>query len=41
MRQNDGSTVEPGARVHLAWRDEDAYEIDPSPPSTPLEQEVR
>jgi putative spermidine/putrescine transport system ATP-binding protein len=41
VRQNDGSTVEPGARVHLAWRDEDAYEIDPSPPSTPLEQEVR
>jgi putative spermidine/putrescine transport system ATP-binding protein len=41
VRQNDGSTVEPGARVHLAWRDEDAYEIDVSPPSTPLEQEVR
>jgi putative spermidine/putrescine transport system ATP-binding protein len=41
VRQNDGSTVEPGARVQLAWRDEDAYEIDASPPSTPLEQEVR
>jgi putative spermidine/putrescine transport system ATP-binding protein len=38
VRQNDGSTVAPGARVHLHWRDEDAYEI--STPQ-PLEQEVR
>jgi putative spermidine/putrescine transport system ATP-binding protein len=39
VRPNDGSTVEPGARVHVRWRDEDAYEIQ-SP--TPLdEQEVR
>jgi len=38
VRQNDGSTVAPGARVQLHWRDEDAYEI-----ATPqsLEQEVR
>jgi len=44
VRQNDGSHFEPGARVHLSWRDEDAYEIDTEqPPSTttPLEQEVR
>jgi len=39
VRQNDGSTLEPGARVHLAWRDEDAYEIEP--PGNPPEQEVR
>jgi putative spermidine/putrescine transport system ATP-binding protein len=38
VRQNDGSTVAPGSRVHLAWRDEDAYEI--STPQ-PLEQEVK
>jgi len=29
VRQNDGSAVEPGARVHVHWRDEDAYEITP------------
>jgi len=39
VRQNDGSRVEPGARVHIAWRDADAYEI--KPPEQPLEQEVR
>jgi putative spermidine/putrescine transport system ATP-binding protein len=38
VRQNDGSAVEPGTRVHVRWRDEDAYEI--TPPHT-LEQEVR
>jgi putative spermidine/putrescine transport system ATP-binding protein len=38
VRQNDGSTVAPGTRVHLHWRDEDAYEI--ATPQ-PLEQEVR
>lgn len=27
VKQNDGSTVEPGTRVHVAWRDEDAYEV--------------
>ncbi|MGH3025426.1 MAG: ABC transporter ATP-binding protein, partial [Gaiellaceae bacterium] len=27
VRRNDGSVVEPGARVHVAWHDEDAYEI--------------
>jgi len=36
VRQNDGSTIEPGTRVHVSWRAEDAYEID-----TPNEQEVR
>jgi putative spermidine/putrescine transport system ATP-binding protein len=41
VRQNDGSQVAPGTRVHLAWRNEDAYEIHAQPPNTPLEQEVR
>ena len=36
VRPNDGSMIEPGTRVHVAWRDEDAYELQP--PST---QEVR
>jgi putative spermidine/putrescine transport system ATP-binding protein len=27
VRQNDGTTLESGARVHVRWRDEDAYEI--------------
>jgi putative spermidine/putrescine transport system ATP-binding protein len=40
IRQNDGSTLEPGARVQLAWRDEDAYEITPHQESQPL-QEVK
>jgi putative spermidine/putrescine transport system ATP-binding protein len=39
VRQNDGSTLAPGARVQLGWRDEDAYEINP-PTEQPL-QEVR
>ncbi len=34
VRQNDGSTIEPGTRVHVAWRAEDAYEIDNPPPPT-------
>jgi putative spermidine/putrescine transport system ATP-binding protein len=38
VRQNDGSVLEPGARVHVSWQDEDAYEIQP--PKT-LQQEVR
>jgi putative spermidine/putrescine transport system ATP-binding protein len=29
VRQNDGSRVEPGTRVHVGWRDADAYEIKP------------
>jgi putative spermidine/putrescine transport system ATP-binding protein len=41
VRQSDGSHVEPGTRVHVAWRDEDAYELQDSPPKQPLEQEVR
>jgi putative spermidine/putrescine transport system ATP-binding protein len=36
VRTNDGSTIEPGARVHLSWRDGDAYEI-----AQPLKQEAR
>jgi putative spermidine/putrescine transport system ATP-binding protein len=27
VRTNDGSRVEPGARVHVSWRDDDAYEV--------------
>jgi putative spermidine/putrescine transport system ATP-binding protein len=38
VRQNDGSAVEPGTRVHVHWRDEDAYEITPH---HTLEQEVK
>jgi putative spermidine/putrescine transport system ATP-binding protein len=38
VRQNDGSAVEPGARVNVRWRDEDAYEITPQ---NTLEQEVK
>jgi putative spermidine/putrescine transport system ATP-binding protein len=38
VRQNDGSVLEPGARVHVSWQDEDAYEIQPP---KPLQQEVR
>jgi putative spermidine/putrescine transport system ATP-binding protein len=38
VRQNDGSSVAPGTRVHVRWRDEDAYEITPQ---QSLEQEVR
>jgi putative spermidine/putrescine transport system ATP-binding protein len=37
VRQNDGSTLEPGTRVHLSWKPEDAYEIEP--PTTPNEQQ--
>jgi putative spermidine/putrescine transport system ATP-binding protein len=38
VRRNDGSAVEPGARVHLSWRAADAYEIETEPPNTtPLE----
>jgi putative spermidine/putrescine transport system ATP-binding protein len=29
VRANDGPAVEPGARVHVGWRDEDAYELQP------------
>src|SRR5262249_17049101 len=37
VRQNDGSTLEPGTRVHVAWRPEDAYEIQPPTTLTPNE----
>jgi putative spermidine/putrescine transport system ATP-binding protein len=43
VRPSTGEQVEPGARVHVQWRDEDAYEIqrvDVQPPDNP-EQEVR
>jgi len=39
VRANDGSRVEPGTRLHVGWRDEDAYEIQP--PSNSLQQEVK
>jgi putative spermidine/putrescine transport system ATP-binding protein len=39
VRQNDGSSLAPGAHVLLGWRDEDAYEITPQI-SNPL-QEVK
>jgi putative spermidine/putrescine transport system ATP-binding protein len=39
VRQNDGSSLPPGARVQLAWRAEDAYEITPQE-NQPL-QEVK
>ena len=32
VRQSDGSHVEPGTKVNLSWRDEDAYEIKDQPP---------
>ena len=38
VRPSDGSTVEPGTRVHVSWHDDDAYEINPQ---HTLEQEVR
>ena len=31
VRQNDGTTLEQGTAVHLAWREEDAFEIPPTP----------
>ena len=33
VRPNDGSRVEPGTRVQVGWRDEDAYEISHQTPS--------
>ena len=36
LRQSDGSTLERGARVNLAWRDEDAFQL----PAQPDPQEV-
>ena len=41
VRQSDGTRIEPGTAVQLAWRDEDAYEIQVQPPEQPLEQEAR
>ena len=41
VRQNDGSRVEPGTKVNLSWRDEDAYEIKGHTPKPPPEQEAR
>jgi putative spermidine/putrescine transport system ATP-binding protein len=39
VKQADSSGLEPGARVHVSWQDEDAYEI--KPPETRLQQEVK
>jgi putative spermidine/putrescine transport system ATP-binding protein len=39
VRPNDGSRVELGTRVHVGWRDEDAYEIQP--PEQLIQQEVK
>jgi putative spermidine/putrescine transport system ATP-binding protein len=39
VRPNDGARFERGGRVHVAWRDEDAYEVQT--PQQPVEQEVR
>ena len=39
VRQNDGSRIEPGTRVHVDWNDADAYELQ-TPHPTP-DQEVR
>jgi putative spermidine/putrescine transport system ATP-binding protein len=39
VRQNDGSSLAPGAHVLLGWRDEDAYEI--TPPNQQSLQEVK
>jgi putative spermidine/putrescine transport system ATP-binding protein len=36
LRQNDGTTLERGTRVHLSWRAEDAFEL----PAQPDPQEV-
>ncbi len=41
VRQSDGSRVEPGTKVNLSWRDEDAYEITGQTPNRPPEQEDR
>jgi putative spermidine/putrescine transport system ATP-binding protein len=38
VRQNDGTTLERGARVSLSWRDEDAFEL---PAQSFIEQEGR
>jgi putative spermidine/putrescine transport system ATP-binding protein len=43
VTQNDGSTIEPGALVHVSWQDKDAYEIQPAElqQHQQLEQEVQ
>jgi putative spermidine/putrescine transport system ATP-binding protein len=41
VRQSDGSRVEPGTKVNLSWRDEDAYEIKDHTPPTHSKQEDR
>ena len=43
VRQNDGSSLEPGASVHVSWHDADAYEIQPPEVQQhqQLQQEVR
>src|SRR5262245_61817461 len=41
VRQNDGTTLEPGSRVRVAWRDEDVVEISgpPEPPGPPGQED--
>jgi putative spermidine/putrescine transport system ATP-binding protein len=39
VRQNDGSTLELGTRIHVGWRPQDAYEIEPPTTPTPNEQQ--
>jgi putative spermidine/putrescine transport system ATP-binding protein len=39
VRQNDRPPLEPGTRVHVSWRPEDAYEIEPPTTPTPNEQQ--
>jgi putative spermidine/putrescine transport system ATP-binding protein len=41
VEQAASSHAEPGARVHLAWRDQDAYEIHQPPEHNNHQQEVR
>lgn len=42
VRQNDGTTLEPGSSIHVAWSDADEFEIqEPPGPSGPPGQEDR
>jgi len=33
VRQNDGTSIDPGSNVSVHWRDQDAYEIETNPPT--------
>jgi putative spermidine/putrescine transport system ATP-binding protein len=41
VRSTADERPEPGARVHVRWRDEDAYEIEPNPPAFQPPEEGR